>query len=116
MWRRVDTIFEYSQSQATKRYALNILERAIKTRWNILPREQCEAIKDYIVKLIIRLSSNPEDLSREDLILKKLDVVLVQIIKKEWPRNWDTFIPEIVNSSKTNESLCENNIHILKLM
>ena len=65
--------------KTVKRYALNILERAIKTRWNILPREQCEAIKDYIVKLIIRLSSNPEDLSREDLILKKLDVVLVQV-------------------------------------
>jgi exportin-1 len=43
-------------------------------------------------------------------------MVLVQIIKKEWPRNWENFIPEIVGASKTNEALCENNMAILRLM
>ena len=41
---------------------------------------------------------------------------LAQVIKQEWPQNWKSFIPEIVGSSKTSETLCENNMAILKLL
>uniref|UniRef100_A0A8C1B4C4 Exportin 1 n=1 Tax=Cyprinus carpio carpio TaxID=630221 RepID=A0A8C1B4C4_CYPCA len=41
-WTRVDTILEFSQNMKTKYYALQILETVIKTRWKILPRNQCE--------------------------------------------------------------------------
>lgn len=41
---------------------------------------------------------------------------LCQILKQEWPHNWPTFIPELVAASKTNLSLCENNMVILKLL
>ena len=44
-WTRVDTILEYSQNQQTKYYALQILENVIKTRWKVLPRPQCEGMK-----------------------------------------------------------------------
>ncbi|KAH3766835.1 exportin 1 S-like [Pelomyxa schiedti] len=50
------------------------------------------------------------------MLINKLDLILVQIVKQEWPRKWDSFIPDIVSSSKTNESLCENNLQILKLL
>lgn len=43
-------------------------------------------------------------------------MLLCQILKQEWPHNWPTFIPEIVSSSKTSLSLCENNMIILKLL
>lgn len=39
-----------------------------------------------------------------------------QILKQEWPHNWPNFITELVESSKTNLSLCENNMVILKLL
>lgn len=42
--------------------------------------------------------------------------LLFQILKFEWPRNWPTFISDIVGASKTNESLCQNNMIILKLL
>lgn len=41
-WTRVDAILEFSNNQQTKYYALQILEQVIKTRWKILPRNQCE--------------------------------------------------------------------------
>lgn len=41
---------------------------------------------------------------------------MLQILKREWPKNWTTFIPDIVGSSKNSESLCQNNMAILKLM
>ena len=40
----------------------------------------------------------------------------VQIVKQEWPRNWTTFVSDIVGASKTSESLCTNNMAILRLL
>lgn len=45
-----------------------------------------------------------------------MNLVLVQILKHEWPHNWPTFISDLVGSSKTSEVLCENNMNILKLL
>lgn len=115
-WTRVDAILEFSTNQQTKYYALQILEQVIKTRWKILPRNQCEGIKKYIVGLIIKTSSDPELMEREKVYLNKLNMILVQVLKREWPKNWQSFIPEIVGASKTNESLCQNNMVILKLL
>lgn len=115
-WTRVDTILEYSSNQQTKYYALQILEQVIKTRWKVLPRNQCEGIKKYIVALIIKTSSDPETLQANKTYLNKLNMILVQVLKREWPKNWETFIPDIVGASKTNESLCQNNMVILKLL
>jgi len=115
-WTRVDTILEYSQNQQTKYYALQILENVIKQRWKVLPRPQCEGIKKYIVGLIIKTSSEAELLEKEKVYLGKLNMILVQILKYEWPKNWPSFISDIVGASKTNESLCQNNMIILKLL
>jgi exportin-1 len=115
-WKRVDTILEFSQNQQTKYYALQILEKTIKNKWKALPRHQCEAIKKYIVNLIIKNSSDPQTLEGEKMYLKKLNVILIQILKYEWPKNWPTFISDIVGASKTNETICQNNMEILRLL
>lgn len=115
-WTRVDTILEYSTNQQTKYYALQILEQVIKTRWKVLPRNQCDGIKKYIVSLIIKTSSDPETLEANKTYLNKMNMILVQVLKREWPKNWETFIPDIVGASKMNESLCQNNMIILKLL
>ena len=39
-----------------------------------------------------------------------------QILKREWPKNWQSFTPDIVGASKTDESMCQNNMVILKLL
>uniref|UniRef100_A0A4W4GHH3 Exportin-1 n=2 Tax=Electrophorus electricus TaxID=8005 RepID=A0A4W4GHH3_ELEEL len=73
-WTRVDTILGY--------YALQILETVIKTRWKILPRNQCEG------------KSNSHSL-------------FLTYIGDEF---------DIVGASRTSESLCQNNMVILKLL
>uniref|UniRef100_A0AAY4AEA0 Exportin-1 n=1 Tax=Denticeps clupeoides TaxID=299321 RepID=A0AAY4AEA0_9TELE len=97
-------------------YALQILETVIKTRWKILPRNQCEGIKKYVVGLIIKTSSDPTSVERESVYIAKLNMILVQILKQEWPKHWPTFISDIVGASRTSESLCQNNMIILKLL
>lgn len=115
-WTRVDSILEFSSNQQTKYYALQILEEVIKTRWKILPRNQCEGIKKYVVGLIIKTSSDPAIMEANKVYLNKLNIILVEILKREWPKNWESFIGDIVGASKTNESLCQNNMIILKLL
>lgn len=44
------------------------------------------------------------------------NLFLMQIVKKEWPHNWPTFISDIVGASKTSEPLCTNNMAVLKLL
>ncbi|KAK3751473.1 hypothetical protein QZH41_009183, partial [Actinostola sp. cb2023] len=115
-WTRVDTILEFSTNQETKYFALQILEIVIKTRWKILPDEQREGIKKYIVGLIIKISSDSSELEKEKIYLSKLNMILVEILKHEWPTKWPTFISDLVGASKANESLCQNNMIILKLL
>ncbi|KAF9584656.1 Karyopherin transporter, partial [Lunasporangiospora selenospora] len=115
-WRRVDAILEKSKVSQTKFLGLAILEKLVQTRWKLLPQDQCQGIRNYVVGLIVSLSSNETNLTREKTLINKLNMVLVQILKQEWPHAWPNFIPEIVTSSKSNLSLCENNMVILKLL
>ena len=85
-------------------------------RWKVLPQEQRDGIKNYVVGKVITVSSNEEVARSDRVFLSKLNLTLVQILKQEWPHNWPTFIPDLVGSSKTSEVLCENNMQILKLL
>lgn len=115
-WTRVDAILDRSQQDVTRTLATNILQTTVSTRWKILPPDQRAGIKTYVVNLIIKLSSDPNLLRANKAFLTKLNMVLVQIVKQEWPEHWPNFIPELVNSSKTSQSLCANNMNILLLM
>lgn len=73
-------------------------------------------MRNYIAKTILDLSTNESTLRSEKTYINKLDVVLVQILKKDWPQYWPTFIQEIIDSSSNNVNICENNMKILKLL
>lgn len=49
-------------------------------------------------------------------MLNKLNLVLVSVLKQEWPHNWPTFINEIISASRSSLSICENNMIILRLL
>ncbi|PIO27400.1 hypothetical protein AB205_0094780 [Aquarana catesbeiana] len=49
-------------------------------------------------------------------VLRTKLFLFFQILKQEWPKHWPTFISDIVGASKTSESLCQNNMVILKLL
>ncbi|PAV62887.1 hypothetical protein WR25_23782 isoform B [Diploscapter pachys] len=115
-WLKVDAILEYSNLAESKYFALQILESVIQTRWKALPQDQRTGIKSFIVQYILKLSSSPMELQNNQLLLHKLNLVLVQIVKQDWPKNWPTFIMDIVESSKSNESVCINNMNILALL
>jgi exportin-1 len=69
-----------------------------------------------VVNFIILCSSSEESLKSQRTLLNKLNLVLVSILKQEWPHNWPTFINEIISSCRTSLSICENNMSILRLL
>lgn len=95
---------------------MQILESVIKSRWGALPDAQREGIKTYVSNLIIKIATDDAAFRREKTFLNKLNLVLVDILKQDWPHKWPTFIPDIVGASKTNETLCENSMAILRLL
>jgi len=117
-WESAGTVLEASQDVHTRFFALQMLEDAINYRWLALPKDQRETIRNYIVKKIIDLTSvdGYTNDHGQKLFVSKLNVILVQILKQEWPHNWPNFIEEIVGSSQRSEVLCENNMHVFKLL
>src|SRR3954447_8795219 len=98
-------------------------------------------IRSFIVNIIVATSDNEQSLRGEKTYLNKLNLILVQVIKvtrsgtlilvlylilnlhcsnqilkQEWPHNWPQFIPEIVSTGRSNVTICENNMAILKLL
>ncbi|KAI9592800.1 CRM1 C terminal-domain-containing protein [Syncephalis fuscata] len=114
-WQRVDAVLERSQNPQTKFLALQILDKVIRTRWKALPRDQADGIRNFIVTVVIN-SAMDEKIVRERSFLNKLNMVLVQILKQDWPHHWPNFIPELINASRNDLQLCENNMTILKLL
>ena len=89
---------------------------AINTRWRILPADQRDGIKGYVVAKLIAISNSDESYRANKLFIGKMNKVLVQILKQEWPHNWPNFIGDICGASQTSEVLCENNMVILRLL
>lgn len=116
MWKRAGAILESSQLEATKFFGLQVLGDAVNTRWKIIPDDQREGIKNYVVGKVMGLSSSPQLLQQNSTFVGRLNLVLVNILKQDWPHNWPTFIGDLVDASKTSESLCENNMQILQIL
>jgi exportin-1 len=112
LWIHVDTIIENAKNSDTKFFALSILDHVISTAWNAVPSDQKAGIKNYIIKLVIENTSSQVSTH----FLNKLNLVLVQIVKREWTTTWRSFIPEICSASKSSQPLCENTLNILKLL
>jgi len=115
-WRTADNILTNSRSQSTKFLALSMLDSTIKYQWKALSREECIAIRNFILKTVMDVAASEGSLTTQKLYVNKLNETLVQIIKQEWPANWPNLVQEIVQSSKQSRGVCENNMRILQLL
>ena len=57
-----------------------------------------------------------ESIEANEDILHKWDIILVEIFKKEWPKNWTSFVRDLVSSALESESRCRNSIFVIKLV
>ena len=115
-WQRCDAILTTSTSPNTKFFALQVLESVIRYRWATLPEPQREGIKTFVSNLVINLAADEQAFRTQRSYVGKLNVVLVQLAKQDWPHRWPSFISDLVGAAKTSEPLCENCMAILKLV
>lgn len=115
-WRAVDTIITHSEEPNTKFFALQILKETISTKWKVLPQDQRAGIKEYVVNMTIKFSADEQLAASHRPFVTKLNETLVEVVKQEWPHNWESFIPDLCASSKNNQALCENNMKILCML
>ncbi|KAK3321206.1 CRM1 C terminal-domain-containing protein [Cercophora scortea] len=115
-WLMVDNILSTATYEQTKFLGLQVLDNVIMTRWKVLPREQCQGIRNFVVQYILQCSNTDEALKSQRTLLNKLNLVLVSVLKQEWPHHWPTFINEIVAACHSSLSVCENNMIILRLL
>mmetsp|Transcript_24446 Transcript_24446/g.36925 ORF Transcript_24446/g.36925 Transcript_24446/m.36925 type:complete len:1073 (-) Transcript_24446:298-3516(-) len=116
LWTKADEMIENSTNPQTRFFGLQVLDDMIKTRWKVIPQDERNAIKDYVVGKVISMSQDEASMQRDRVLISKLNLTLIEILKQEWPHNWPTFISDLVGSSQTSEVLCENNMQILKLL
>lgn len=83
-WQKVPEILERSTSPQTKYIALQIMDKLIKARWKTLPEDQRSGIRNFIVGVIVKSSSDEGTLRKERSYVGKLNLILVQILKQEW--------------------------------
>ncbi|KNZ75454.1 Exportin-1 [Termitomyces sp. J132] len=128
-WTRVPDILERSSFPQSKYIGLQILEKLINTRWKTLPDGQRQGIRNFVVGVTVKVASDEVAMRKEKAYINKLNLALVQVRPflgvmtesdclqdSQAGINWPNFITELVESSKTNLSLCENNMVILKLL
>ena len=73
-------------------------------------------LRSFVVSRVIELGSLEALPKTRQNILAMLNAVLVQIVKYEWNKSWNTFIPDICDASGKNMNICENNFSILKML
>jgi len=57
-WLVVDRILQQASNPNTKFFALQILEEAVNTRWKIMPDDQKNGIRTFIINLVLKLSED----------------------------------------------------------
>ncbi|KAL3230641.1 hypothetical protein RNJ44_01090 [Nakaseomyces bracarensis] len=114
-WRYVDKILQFGTNPNGKFISLSILEDMIATIWNVLPDEQRVGVRNFVVGMIISMCQDPVLFQRERTLLNKANLVLVHILKKDWPDRWPQFIDELIGSSQSSVEVCLNNLLILRL-
>ena len=115
-WRVADQVLKGSEQLAAKYVALQTLDHTIQTAWHALPEEQRTGVRNFVVNMIMELATTTDSLTRNKALIEKMNFTLVQIVKKDWPERWPSFISEIVSSAAKRDALMQNNLAIIRLL
>jgi len=114
-WTKIDCILKNSLSKHSQFIALQILEETVKSKWALFNEEMRLGLRQYVFSTIIERSSKTDVTKQNDIILQKFNTVIIEIVKKEWPRRWPTFISDLINvSQSTSMQVSKNSLIILK--
>lgn len=111
-WTKIDSILKVSTSKQSKFIALQILEETVKSKWVLFNEEMKAGLRQYVFTTVVERSGE-----QSDIILQKFNSVLVEIVKRDWPKKWPTFINDLISVSQTTSmQVTMNSLVVLKNM
>lgn len=109
-WTRIDSILKNSSSKQSKFIALQVLEETVKSKWVLFNEEMKVGLRQYVFTTVIERSAQ-----QPDIILQKFNSVLIEIVKRDWPKKWPSFINDLISVSQTTSmQVSMNSLVILK--
>ena len=104
-WTNCDVILGTCKQDQSKVIALNVLQNFIKSHYKVIPQDQQQGLKSFLMNLMVNQHSHP--------VLSKLHLTMIAILKHEW---MPSFINDLITSAKSSVLLCENHLKFLKLL
>lgn len=113
-WIHTQSIIQNTTDSNTIFFAFQTLQEAVSKKWNLLDSANQLQIRNFILETIISWCSIQNPSPHIRICINKLNSVLVEIVKREWRTTWKTALSDIIMSSYKNETICSNNLKILK--
>lgn len=109
-WFTIDSILKNSSLKQSRFIALQILEETVKSKWVLFSEDRKAKMRQYVFSTVVERASMPSD-----IILRKFNAVLIEIVKKDWPKKWPSFITDLIAvSQSTSMQVSMNSLVILK--
>ncbi|XP_021379972.1 exportin-5-like [Mizuhopecten yessoensis] len=80
-------------SSIVRHFGLQLLEHAIKFRWQVLSQDEKEVLKKNALEFIAHGTANI--LEEEHHIKDGVSRITVELIKREWPQNWPSLLKDL---------------------
>ncbi|MEN2496552.1 MAG: Exportin-1 [Marteilia pararefringens] len=117
-WKIVQPILNSSTQHDTIFFALLLLQQMVQNNWRSLSIDDRIFLNSFVKKMIDE-SLEGQTSSNSLLVLKKLNSVIVEVAKKEYPNNWPTFIQELtaIDQFQQDNALLRltNNLRTIRL-
>ncbi|XP_013773403.1 exportin-5-like [Limulus polyphemus] len=89
-------------SSVVRHFGLQLIEHVIKFKWNGMTQEEKVFIKDSAMQL---LATGTEHILVEHSHIKfALSRIIVEMVKREWPQHWPSFLQEMYELSAIGET------------
>jgi exportin-1 len=112
-WRSCPAILDHPTYVFHLKFiALKGIRDLISSRWPRLDATTRAAIRQYLLETVFSWSQSAEVDPR---LLTFLDLVLIEMLKQEWPHENQTLLWDLIASASQSRGLCLNNLQIFYL-
>ncbi|XP_064484007.1 exportin-5-like [Ornithodoros turicata] len=94
-----------NNSPVIRHIGLQLVEHCIKLRWNVMTPEEKLSIKETATRLVAEGTQNL--LVEHTHIKDAVSRIVVEMVKREWPQQWPTFLQELHQLSSLGETQTE---------
>ena len=93
-------------------FGVQLLEHCITTRWNSYSADAKNSFKSAVLEKVLFCTASLDGGS--SAIKHKVASLFSQLVKREWPQQWPSFLESLLSASKQDEAHCEFVLTILK--